>query len=499
MATDLIASKKWIDRTAVFGRPRSTFLVALDKSIAQYERLGTKAAKDAVAKNLEALKKSKGTGDEWKRNERNRKDQAIEHLTALLNGGDTDKAKGEVREELQPALIHARLGVLYLFSKTQVDTDVFNVILEGGLAVMDGALSYAAGGVADGGWGFGSGGLGNEAAGIAQSTVTSVMIPGKIALAEGKGAMFSAQIPADTPPARRQTLKLQLEDLGRKVLLWLEDFARKVLGSLKEKFGNPDVSIAAVKNLLIVSVKAIMANAGFYLSAGIDMAKGVLNTIDASYSRFMAWQRGKNVDVLSGHPGVIVDSIKQAMNLSICEGLYTTLKGAANAATVSATWGAGMVVSIVIAVTEAVVKVIWRLVEIAHMKRFCREAGEHWKSKSETSGLHHQPFAFASWYKSYALHSPALAVLTLNTGICGDKMHFLKMFKDDGVAVSQSDFDRGCVFVDSLKAWGSDYLGKCGYDFSSDDKVVGPLLKFAKSHGDQGNAVWKTVLRIANA
>jgi hypothetical protein len=153
----------------------------------------------------------------------------------------------------------------------------------------------------------------------------------------------------------------------------------------------------------------------------------------------------------------------------------------------------------VIAVTEAIIKVIWRLVEIAHMKRFCREAAEHWKSKSENSGLHHTPYAFESWYKSYALYSPALAVITLNTGICGDKMHFLRMFKDDGTRVSPSDFDRGCVFVDSLKAWGSDYLGKCGYDFESDDKMVGPLLKFAKSHGGQGNVVWKTVLRVANA
>ena len=499
MARDLIPSKEWLERTFVFARTRSPKLKELDQQIALYERVGTQAAKDGVAKKLEAWKRSKGAGDEWKRNDRNRKDQAVEHLTALLNGGDTDKVKGEVEEFMQPALVHARLGVLYLFANTKVDTDVFGVILEGGLGILDGALAYTAGGVADGGWGFGTGGLGNEAAGIAQSTITSVMIPGKVALGEGKAAVFSAQVPADTPPARRQTLKAQIEDLGRKVLGWLEDFAKKVLSSLKEKFGNPDVSIAAIKNLLIVCVKAIMSNAGFYLSAGMDMAKGVLNTIDASYTRYMAWQRGKGVNVLSGHPGVIVDSIKQAMNLSICEGLYTALKGAANAATVSATWGAGMVVSIVIAATEAIVKVIWRLVEIAHMKRFFGASAEHWTSRSEASGLHHQPFAFARWYKSYALYSPALAVLTLNTGICGDKMHFLQMFKDDATVVSQSDFDRGTAFVDSLKAWGSDYLGKCGYEFRSDDRIVGPLLQLAKSHGGQGNAAWKMVLRIANA
>lgn len=499
MPNDLLSSKEWLSRTFVFGKQRSKLLKELDDEIAKYERMGTKAAKNAVGAKLDAWKKSKGPGDAWKRTDRNRKDGAFEHLTALLNGGDTDAVKAEVPLFMQPAIIHARLGVLYLFSQTKVDTSYFNVILEGGLGIMDGALAYSAGGVSDGGWGFGTGGLGNQEAAVAQAVMPSVLIPGKIALAEGKAAAFSAEVPANTPPAQRMTVKAKIEELGRKILLWLEDFAKKVLAALKDKFGDIDVTIAAVKNLLIACVKAICANAGYYLSAGIDMTKGVLNTIDASYQRFMSWYRGRDVNVLSGHPGVIVSSIHTAMNLSICEGLYTALKGAANAATVTATWGAGMVVSIVIAATEAIVKVIWRLVEMAHMKKFMKEAAEHWQTRTEASGLHREPFAFAKWYKKYALHSPALAALTLNTGICGDKMHFLTMFKDDSSVVSQAEFDRGCAFVDGLKAWGAEYLGKCGYEFNSEDKLVSQLLKLAKTNPVQRNIVWEWTLKIANA
>lgn len=200
MPSDLIASKEWLSRTFVLGKTRSKLLKELDAEIAKYERLGTKSAKDAVAAKLDAWKTSKGPGDAWKRTDRNRKDGAFEHLTALLNGGDTDAAKAEVPPEMQPAIIHSRLGVLYLFSQTKVDTSYFNVVLEGGLGIMDGALAYSAGGVTDGGWGFGTGGLGNQQSAVAQAVMPSVLIPGKIALAEGKAAVFSAEVPAGTPP-----------------------------------------------------------------------------------------------------------------------------------------------------------------------------------------------------------------------------------------------------------------------------------------------------------
>jgi hypothetical protein len=90
----------------------------------------------------------------------------------------------------------------------------------------------------------------------------------------------------------------------------------------------------------------------------------------------------------------------------------------------------------------------------------------------------------------------------LNTGICGDKMHSMKMFKDDTNVITQAAFDDGCRYVDSLKAWGSEYLKDSGFGFSSSDPVVRGLLKMARKHEEDSSPlenVWKATLGFVNA
>jgi hypothetical protein len=142
------------------------------------------------------------------------------------------------------------------------------------------------------------------------------------------------------------------------------------------------------------------------------------------------------------------------------------------------------------------------VVELIVMRSFFRQARMHWEARLERSALHTRPIAFNSWFKRYALGIPALSVLALNSGICGDKMHFLAMFKDDSSIVSQTEFDAGVRYVDSLKVWGTDYLKDSGFAFASGDPVVTGLLKLATSHSEQtGRAgkAWKATLGFLNA
>jgi hypothetical protein len=68
--------------------------------------------------------------------------------------------------------------------------------------------------------------------------------------------------------------------------------------------------------------------------------------------------------------------------------------------------------------------------------------------------------------------------------------------------VSQTEFDAGVRYVDSLKAWGSDYLKDAGFTFISTDPVVTGLLKLATGHGQDGGVAakaWKATLGFLNA
>jgi hypothetical protein len=486
----LIPSREFIQRTSAPGKLfRSTELKELDAALARYETRKDAGSRQVVEMALRKWKVSKGPGDAWKENARNRKDRAFEQLTAMLSAaGDSDAARGEVPAFMHPQLVHARLGVLYLFAHMDADPNIFQVVLEGGLSVASAGLSFAGADVVDTGIG-GLGGLGSEAAGAVGSAMGSV---GVVVSAEViSNARDETQFERD--PAKRSVYE--------RVRDYFRDFIKQVIASIKEKLGDGEIYGAAAKNLVAVCMSAFASKAAPFVGAGFDIAKGVSQTLQASITRINTWKQGKGVEFLSGHPGVIVESIKRSMALSIGAGLYTTLKGVGKAAMTGLSAGISAIVDVVIAIAEMVVKVVWRLVEVSRMKTFFGKAKEHWQRRGEGGAIHTQPYAFESWYRKHALPLPAIPVLTLNSGICGDKMHFLKMFHDDPTSpISQEDFNRGVHFVDQLKGWGAGYLKSSGFRFSSEDRVVQGLLKLAQGHSgsldDSGSKVFNHVLKF---
>ena len=127
------------------------------------------------------------------------------------------------------------------------------------------------------------------------------------------------------------------------------------------------------------------------------------------------------------------------------------------------------------------------------MKAFfedCKDRYQHYKSASLISDndLLHSGVAFGAWYRAAAYSLPCLSALALCSGMTGDKMMYLSMFKDQKDLapakpgefmnpISQSEFDRGVAYIDNLKATAQGYLSDSGFKFSSTDKVVEGLLR----------------------
>jgi hypothetical protein len=370
---------------------------------------------------------------------------------------------------MHPDLVNARLGVVYLFGNMGVESNLFNVLLEGGLDAAGSVLKF---GGAEG----------------AATNLKTVMVPGKALLDATETGAHTAR--ASSPEAAT---------LLQRVKRWLADFAAKVWRALAEKFGDIGPLVSSIKNLVNVLAGVFLKKAAPFIGAGLDIAKGAVNTIDSSMVLFKSWMRGRGVEIAQGHPATIVASITRAMKLSLFEGLYQMLKGAGAAAMAGASAGATVIVDLLIALAETLVKLIWRIVEITRMDRFFKQAGEFWRNREASTAIHRHPLEFGRWYKEAALNLPAISILTLNSGICGDKMRFLQMFKDDGKQISQGEFDRGVRFVDGLKPWGAEYLGKCGYSFQASSKFVGGLLDFSAEHAKQRNKAWAITRKIANA
>lgn len=472
----LITYDAWLKRTHLRFRPRSDLLKALDARLEGYHLLikGPTPIGHISRRFVETAfaewKKSKGPGLEWRRSNRNN-DYVMDELTMSLTGEVYDPSVGP--KEVG-GMDNARQGIIYLFSSMDVYSNLFNVVLEGGLSVAGSALEFK--GTAEGG---SHSNLSN-----AGTNLATVMIPGKALLDASEGAVYSAETPRE-------------RDFGAWIKQWLNNFAVEFLTTLKGMFGDIGLTISAIKNLINVLAGIFLKNAAPFIAAGMDFAKGLANTTDAAINAVRSWYFGRVVGILPGHPTVVVNAIERAMRASLFDGLYQTLKGAGSAAMTGLTAGAGMIINIVVAITETLIKVIWRLEEIFRMKAFFKKAKEYWAENHPEMRM--KPMDFNAWFRSTALTIPCLSILTLNSGICGDKMRFLKVLKDDSNVISQDAFNRGVRFVDNLKAVGADYMNNSGFTFSSEDKVVQGLLGNMKSLGVERYQIWNGVLKVVNA
>jgi hypothetical protein len=495
MGKPLIASTEWLSKTSSIGRKRSPQLMALDAALRRYEidPAKTPVLLAEVKSLLTAWKATHGPGDEWKKSTRN-KEKYVELLTTLVEkGADSDGAWG-ARPEMHENMISSRLGVVYLFSHTSVNPKLFNVILEGGLAIAGSAISYAGVGTSDGG-------LGNTSAKAAAVSMPIAMIVGNDII---DGAWSGSQQHIVQPAIRGK-----LESLAAAIRRWFTEFANGLIETIGAKF-TCEIPGALITRLTtsICNIVLDVTSAGI-VSGAVDTFKGTIATADAAITKIKSWYSARNVEFASGHPTTVVDAINRGMMMSLGEGMWQLLKGIANIGVAFGSAGAGLIMGIVIAAAEMFAKILYRLYEVSHMRTFFQQAAEHWRNKDDPNALHMRPFAFARWYRKFVLNSPALAILTLNSGVCGDKMIYLSMFRDTDTPIKPEEFMAGARHLDSLKVWGVDYLKAAGFSFRGNDEMSGKLLQFSAGKAAIGTAhpknlegaakVWDYARRFATA
>ncbi len=501
---------RWMKDTSRIGLTRSAELKAVDAAFLAFAKLGTADAKAALQQAFDAWKRKEGPGDAWRRSSRNRS-RAADKLAGLLSGhGDDDTAfsMGRTPDFMHEELINSRLGVLYLFSRISVAPGLFKMLLEGGLDIAGQALeignasdtAQSVVGKIDKGKGV-LGAIGNKIEGklVPTNTPRNVYLPAGAAPSIMAGAratlVTSEQIQREAEAAQALANRPFVTKIKDKVQEWFDQLVQKLLDMLRQKFGTIEGVAGTIKQVVKGIVTLVAAKAAPFVGAGLDIASAIGKTVDASVTRFRAWKDSRGVEVAQGHPATVVDSITRAMTLSLFQGLWDMLKGAGALAMDVVGFGAGGVVNLIISASEMLIKFIWRLVETVRINAFCREARGHWERSDSLDSLHRQPFAFSEWYRGYALNLPLISVLTLNTGICGDKMRYLSMFSASGQSISSDMFLHGSRFLDSLKPWGAKYLDDAGFSIrTGGDVLVDQLVNtFASSHSKEQTAFDKII------
>ena len=344
---------------------------------------------------------------------------------------------------------NARLGVLYLFGNLDPIPNILSVAVEG-------ILGIASQGMTNGG---------KATVDAIKTTATTLSSVGEKVVMGNSHAGATESVSA-----------------FRK---WAEGLLKKLIAEIKIKFKEPKFIVGSLKGLINAFVRLFAKEVAPFVKGVMDMVKGLAKAAPLIVTKIQTWWRSREVTLIEGHPTLMVNSIKRAMTLGIFEGLYIAIKGAVDIAITSITAGAAALVKVVIAFAEAAVKIVWRMFELIRIDDFCSKCRRAFAGRNAASALHKNPAAFTKMYKKYAMAVPVIAALTLNSGICGDKMRFIQLFNGDGSVISQSSFDSGVAMIDGLKPFAGQLLRNMGFGLvvkkGSEEALVKALINQAKA------------------
>ncbi len=446
----LIEHRLWLDRTALTGRPRSAELKALDKALLAYEV--RQRGGRATTLDFQAVA---GCFDAWRRK---------------TGGGTARDRHGAVRTlELQLArlptsawqngLIDSRRGLIFLFANMRVDGGVVKLAADGLASTAAAVIKLDA--VAQGIGGSSLVDRGGRA--VLGRAVKSV--PGQVA-----GGLVNAH--QDGISAAWNKF---INDAKAFLLEIVEAIKRLVRRQESELQIDSWLSSAEKINDVIKLVLGMVAReAAPFVSAGLDIGMGLAKTGVAVGRRLQAHFASVGVVLAVGHPGVVVAQIQNAMNLAIGKGLYTAIKGAIMLSSEIVTAGGSKLAGVLVAAAEALVRLVWRLVERARMKAFFTKCKVLWTSMSDNDADYSRhPFlsdglGFGRWYAKASVAMPCLSALALTSGFTGDKMRYLQMFEDahETRRIDRDAFKGGVAFLDLMKVNAARYLRDSGFKFA---------------------------------
>ena len=495
MATlGLVDPKDWMSRTTLtFARGRSVTLKKADAAYKKYHATRSEVNRQALHSALEDYLIEKGQGRNWGKNRRNVQSGG---LMAYIHEKTRDSALPQ--NVLTARIPEARQGVLYLWTNAKVSTQWAKIALEGALSIGE-AHEWAA--------------LPKHT----QSDVSKLSKAGALIAPKGKAKANAPMHREKHAPVIQlsaigddaSAIQLAQHVFGSAFNKVYDTIRRVVMGMLRDiemkyRSGALMGSIGGqIKNLINQILKKVAETAAPFVSDGLDIASGICSAIIAAKDRITVHQQRSKFVIMPGHPAQIGRAIETQMNWAIAKGAYKAAKGGAKLAINIATSGAATLVDVIAAAVEFAYKFISRLLEGFLMQDWIKVVQKHTQSmawKKDENGVKRpavvfEPDAFNALFELGCEASPCVPIMTLNSGISGDQMMFMKIFDDTGgilgqgsgisslgnrpSASAQAEFNAGTQYWTALKQWGRDYLAATGFTFASSDPLAQGLFHHA--------------------
>ncbi len=430
--------EEWIQGTqsGLFS-PRSSELKAVDKALAAYQKATTPYGKDWESREVRiALEKwKKSHGPTWKTSERNKTglvERLDRELPLLRESGNG--YRGAIDSETAQNL---RKGVLFFLSKCQTSrmpSNMSDFMNDGTDTSSDMHAFVDTGGAA--GW-------------------------------RAEGSAFY-----DKDNKKNGFL----ESLSEKLIEYITELATMV--KLDQYAG--EAARWIVKNLpeLLLQVFAGLLSK---LTTAVDIGKGLVQALSAARG---VWKtRLIEEGVMSGHPKIVVHTVREQIKNSGYKGIAGAAK-AAMVAGVTAIPGAGTVLAVIANALASVIAFLYKVFDhfrgMLRLNRLFEDAKVHMEAQ-----LHLRTAAFTLWFRGAIKYLPIIPSYLMTMPLTGSYYGFLTLVGTDGTEMSYKQLERNFGQFNDVKSWASDFVKDYSIKLHSADPIVMHSINVARGKKQQ--------------
>lgn len=467
---------EWKNATAVWNKRRSPLLQKVDEAINNWETRGkTEALRLIIKTTLNNWCDSKGAGNTWMNNDRN-KSGAILGLYEIVNQPTNNTYKKTLEKN--------RVNVLFLLGNLKADSSMFDIMLDAAgstAASIFGATTK---------YGLTTKGsnteFNNKLYGMASTSATGILKE-PVANRNLKVIPRHSNTNEQSSWERfRQTVSEFFEWMWKSIVKTftykkgvhsyetVKGYQGEIedLRTVEGVYNDYSKFYGVFKNIMMEAVKAIWAASAPFVGDIAALSKhlykfggSVVKAVSAKYYSF-------RVKIIDGHPAAICKALRESMCNDALGSLYQSIKYSLTITINLMFPGPGEIVSAIsktiLYVVEKIIEFAKRFAELKSIRKHLSKAKKHFELAEKTKneqGLHLNEKEFTKWFNEMVEEAPLLAALVLNSGICGDAMHFLSMFKNGTKLISQEEFNRGVDYRNSLKNYSTTMLSRSKMQF----------------------------------
>ncbi len=280
---------------------------------------------------------------------------------------------------------------------------------------------------------------------------------------------------------------------GSGFLSKLHDTLKDMLWGLVEAAGGAELAKQAAQFVVNALPDVILKVLGGVLSQ-LGAVKDFVSGLSAAAKAAIKVWKTRNLEegIISGHPRMVVNSVRDQIKAAGYDGVKEAVKAAlVGGLGIAGAGVAGTIVSALMTLYSVVTGMFGHLKEVYKLNKVFTEA-----KRKLTAKLYEQAEGFNEWFKGVIKDLPIISSYCMTMPMTGSYYGFLTLVTTDGTELRYKELERNYALFNSIKAEAKGFIDDHGIKLSSSDPIVSLSLKAARESGLADNAKASLIDRL---